>query len=239
MRVTRQLILATLAGGWLAFATPARAAEGGFTATLSADEQAAAGLTAASPGERTALDQFVAGELGLIRNGATTELPGSFISRRTEAERKSAGLDRLTEAQLEKLNELVASVLADRPKPKERPRLKESDVLAAAPRNRIHGSVTVGYGWGGGGDMWTESLWLEYYDPSGRFSLGLGLSNFSGDGYYGYYPYGYGGPYYNRMPVSFETSFRGGAHGDFSSGQGQSFRGTGGRAPGPGTGRNH
>ncbi|MBI2496831.1 MAG: hypothetical protein HYV75_02500 [Opitutae bacterium] len=123
-----------------------------------------------------------------------------------------------------------ASTGAARLKPKERPRLKESDVLAAGRENRIHGSVTVAYGWGGRGrDLWAESLWLEYYDPESRVGLGLGLTNFQGDGFPGYCPdYRYGGGYYDRLPFYFETTYRGIPRGDFAFGSGQCFRGLGG-----------
>ena len=217
------------------------AAGGGFVATLAADQQAAAGLTELSPVETLVLDQLVAGELASVRRGDTPELAGTFVSRRTEAERKAAGLDRLTEEQLNKLNEYAAAALAARPKPKERPRLKESEVLAAARKNEVHGSVTVAYGWGRGGrDLWAESLWLDYYDPESRIGLGIGLSNFTGNGYYpDSYGYGSGSRFYDNAPVYLETSYRGGGtRGDFSFGDGQSFRGGGcGFGRGGGRGR--
>jgi hypothetical protein len=225
----------------------ARAAEGGFTATLAAEKQAAAGLTKLTAVERTALDQLVAGELALARSAEKPEFTGTFVGRRTEAERKSAGLDRLTTAQLDKLNEFVAATL-NRPQPKERPRLKESDVLSAARQNQIHGSVTVAYGWGRGGrDMWAESLWLQYYDPADRFSLGIGLSNFNGDGCFGGYPYyygfypdyygfypdyysaGYGSRYYSRQPVFIASPvYDGGRRSDFRLSDGMIFQGDAG-----------
>ncbi len=256
MRTTRLTLL--IGGLLLAAVMTAHAAEGGFVATLSSDKQAAAGLTTLSAAERTALDRLVAGELATGRNAERPDLAGTFVSRRTEAERKSAGLDRLTSTQLKKLNEFVASALAPHPKPKERPRLKESDVLSAARKAQVHGSVTVAYGWGRGGrDMWAQSLWLEYYDPEDRFSLGIGLSNSEGNGFYGYYPDyfgyypgyygfypdyfgGYGTRYYKSTPVYFEAAARGIPRGDFSFGEGQSFRGRpGGLRQGPAGPRGH
>jgi len=246
MRPTRLILLVGLL---LAAVIASQAAEGGFTATLSTEKQVAAGLAELTTAERSALDQLVADELALVRSTERPELSGTFVSRRTEAERKAAGLDRLTTAQLEKLNELVASVL-NRPQPKERPRLKESDVLSAARQNRIHGSVTVAYGWGRGGrDMWAQSLWLEYQDPEDRFSLGIGLSNFDGDGFFGYYPDyygfypdyygfypdyygGYGSRYYSRPPLFItRPSYDGDARGDFNFGEGRTFRGNTGSQP--------
>lgn len=227
--IRSSVLMCALSLGGLIAPTATLHADGGFTATLSAEKQANAGGPTLSPVERIILDQLVAGELAALRQGDGRELEGSFVGRRTEAERKAAGLDRLTEAQLTKLNESVASLLTARPKPKERPRLKESEVLAAAKKNEIHGSVTVAYGWGRGGrDMWAESLWLDYYDPESRVGISIGLSNFNG--YYGYYPdyYGYnGGRYYALAPVSFDAFYRGGPRGDFNFGEGRTFCGDG------------
>lgn len=222
------LLRAILFGGLLATTSLLRAGEGGFAATLSTNQQVAAGLTELSPVERVTLDLLVAGELAATRRADAPELAGNFDGRRTTAERQAAGLDRLTAAQLAKFNEFVAAALAAHPKPKERPRLKDSEVLAAARKNQIHGSVTVAYGWGGGRDLWAESLWLDYYDPESRVGIGIGLTNFNSSGFYGYAPdYNGGGRYYAAAPVSFDVSSRGGGHGGFDFGEGQSFGGGG------------
>lgn len=187
-----------LLAGWLLLAAGTlRAADGGFTATLAPEQKAAAGVTTLTADERTALDQLVADDLAFARRENLTDLGGTFVSRRTEADRKEAGLDRLTPDQLARLNELVAAALAARPTPKERPRLKESDVLSAKRRGEIHGSVTVMYGWGRGGREYRAgTLWLDYQDPDGRFGLGLGIGTFDGDGFSRYYPgYYYPGGY--------------------------------------------
>lgn len=230
-----------LLAGWLMLATGSlRAAEGGFTATLSLEQKTAAGVTTLTADERTALDQLVADDLAFARRENLTDLGGTFVARRTEADRKQAGLDRLSPEHLAKLNELVAAALAARPTPKERPRLKESDVLNAKRRGEVHGSVTVMYGWGRGGREYRAgSLWLDYQDPDGRFGLGVGISTFDGDGFYGYYPgYYYPGIYYadyypgyydpwyypaRRMYIdaSYPADFRGG----FLNGDGSYLRG--------------
>ena len=230
---------AALLGSLLALTVALRATEGGFAATLSVDQQTAAGFTVLSPVELLTLDQLVAGELASVRRAGANELAGSFVSRRTDAELKATGLDRLSFEQLVKLNEFVAAALAAHPRPKERPRLKESDVLAAARQNQIHGSVTVAYGWGGGRSVRAESLWLDYYDPEDRFALGVGLSNSDGGGFYRYSPDYSGGGYYENAPVYFDASSQGGgSRGDFNFGEGQCFRG-GGQACGHGGHRGH
>lgn len=228
-------VLRLFAGLLLLATGPLRAADGGFTATLSLEQQTAAGITTLTAAQRTALDQLVADDLGFARRENLTDLGGSFVSRRTEADRQQAGLDRLAPEQLAKLNELVAAALAARPTPKERPRLKESDVLAAKRRGEIHGSVTVAYGWGRGGrDYRAGSLWLDYQDPDGRFGLGLGISTAASDGLLGYYPgYYYPGSYYadyypgyydsryyTAPRVYLDASFRTGDRDDFLRGDG-------------------
>ncbi len=192
--------LMLLAGLLMAISLPAaEVAGGGFSATLSAEQKKAAGLATLTADERAALDQLVADDLAYARHENLTVLDGTFVSRRPEAERKSAGLDRLTPEQLARLNELVAAAIAARPQPKERPRLKDSDVLAKN-KPEVHGSVTVGYGWGRGGSTRFGSLYTEYYDPATRLSLGVGLSTFNGSGYWGYgsdYDYAYPGAFYD------------------------------------------
>jgi hypothetical protein len=183
----------------------------------------------------------VADDLAFARRENLTDLGGTFVSRRTEAARKQAGLDRLTPEQLARLNELVGAAIATRPTPKERPRLKESDVLSAKRRGEVHGSVTMMYGWGRGGREYRAgSLWLDYQDPDGRFGLGVGISTFDGDGFYGYYPgYYYPGDYYyaDYYPGYYDTryytapriyldaSYRAEGHGDFLHGDGSYLRG--------------
>ena len=198
---------------------------GGFVATLSADQQAAAGLPALSLAERAALDQLVTVELAQVRQRTPDGFTGTFVSRRTEAELKAAGLDRLTPAELSKLNELVAATLAIHPKPKERPRIKDDDVLNPEKKPEIHGSVSLTFGSGGRGrNVWGSSLWLDYFDPASGLGLSVGLSNFSGKGFYGYYPDYYGSRYYASFPVYYDTFSPGLPRNEFSFGDGQSFR---------------
>ncbi len=218
------VLRAIIAGCLLGLAIPLHAGEGGFVATLSVDQQAAAGLPSLSAAERAALDQLVAGELAQARQGELRELAGSFASRRAEVERRSAGLDRLTPAELTKLNDLVAAALAARPKPKERPRIKDAEILVAAPRPEIHGEVAVTFGWGGAGRTFrASSLWLNYFDPVSGLGLGIGLSNISGNGFYGFYPDYFGSGYYGLEPAFLETSFRNAPQDDPGYGTGQSF----------------
>ncbi|HEY8995255.1 MAG TPA: hypothetical protein VIM71_11375 [Lacunisphaera sp.] len=194
LRVIRSGML--LAGLVLALGAPLRAATGGFMATLSQEEQAAAGLTTLTALELAALDELVAGDLARARQLKTSALPGTLGTRHPGEKIAEAGLDRLTPEQLAKLNALVDEAVYNRPQPKDRPRLRDSDVLSEQGRLQVHGGMSFTYGWAGGGRNFREtSAWVSYYDPVTGLGLGFGFSNFTGDALYGYYPGDY---YYDR-----------------------------------------
>jgi hypothetical protein len=216
---------AALAGGVLVLASSLAAAEGGFTATLSAEQKTAAGLASLSDPERAALDQLVTREVAQARQDNPGEPAGTFVARCTEGERRQAGLDRLTPAELATLNELVAAALAARPKPRERPRIKDSEVLNPAPKPEIHGSVTLTYGRGGGGTFHGSALWVDYFDPASGLGLSVGRETFSGRGLDRFYPDYYDLPAFSsdaRAVVA--APYRSLNHDDFDYGDGQSFR---------------
>lgn len=191
-RVVRSGVL--LAGLLTALNLSARAAEGGFTTTLSAEERNAAGIATLTAGETAALDRLIAEDNDRVR--LFNSITSTFTDRQTGAQLKEAGLDRLAPEQLAKLNELVATALAARPQPRERPRLKDGAVLSEQGRLRVHGGMSFTYGWAGGGRNFREtSAWVSYFDPVTGIGLGFGISSYSGDslypGYYydrGYYP---------------------------------------------------
>jgi len=188
-------------------------AQGGFTATLSIEQKNATGIAALTPEEREALDQLVKAELAQARSEGSTELDGTFASRHTGEELHRAGLDRLTPEQLKKLDLLVAGAVAAGPKPRERPRLKDSDVLSPEAKPQVHGEASLTYGrTSGGGAFRGASFWVDYFDPKTGILLGVGISRFSGSGLWGFCPayydfgpgYGYDGGlgYYGYGPYS-------------------------------------
>jgi hypothetical protein len=212
-RVVRSSIL--LAGLLMSLAAPVIAGDGGFIATLSSQQKADAGLTVLTPEELEALDQLVADDQARVRQLKTSALPGKFSSRHPEEKRAAAGLNRLTADQLSKLDEWVDGAVYSRPAPKERPRLKEGDVLSEQGRLRVHGGMSFTYGWAGGGRSFREtSAWVSYYDPVTGLGLGFGISNFSGDGLYPDYFYDRGyylapAPSYSAAPrATFEGAQR-------------------------------
>jgi hypothetical protein len=218
---------AILAIGLLLAATRLSAAEEGFIATLSAEQQAAAGLTGLTTAECAALDQLVAADQPDMRLAEGKVLSGTFVSRRTEAERKETGLDRLNAAQLARLDELVANATTLHPKPKDRPRLKEDNVINAKPRTEVHGSVSFTLGKGPGGTFRGTDVWLSYYIPDYGLSLGFGVSQYTG----GFLPFGYypGNYYMNpaaRGTLLLDNPDRNFRRENFSSVTGQSFSAT-------------
>jgi len=194
----RPLLGFLFAAAFLAVATAASAAiGGGFIATLSSEQQTAAGLVHLSADEQTTLNTLVAREVALARQGNVKAFAGTFSSRRKPAETTAAGLDRLAPEELAQLDQLVATAIAAGPTQPVLPqRLKPKDVASAENRLEIHGQVSLAYGWGSGGrEMRAGSLYTEIYDKQTGVTLGLGYSQMSGDGWWGcgYPDYGYDG----------------------------------------------
>jgi hypothetical protein len=196
-------LLTVLFLGLAVLAPRALAADGGFTATLSAEQQTAAGLTRLSADEQTALNTLVAREVTLARQGGVKAFAGTFLSRRKPAELTAAGLDRLTPAEQDKLNETVAVAIAAGPANSEPREWKKSELASDKPRVQVHGGVSLTYGWGGGGSYRAGSVYTDIYDPETGVALSLGLSEASGSGLwfrgepslYDYYGLNRGVPY--------------------------------------------
>jgi hypothetical protein len=78
--------------------------------------------------------------------------------------------------------------------PKDRPRLKDNEVVSLKRRLEVHGGMSFAYGWASGGRNFREAgAWASYFDPESGLGLAVGFSRFSGDVPYdfGYYPYAY------------------------------------------------
>jgi hypothetical protein len=200
--------------GYVMAAVIIQAAQGGFSATLSADQKDSVGISTLTADECAALDQLVAAEVALARKENSVEYESTFVARRTDEQRKQAGLDRLTPDQLTTLNGLVANAVAASPKPKERPRIKDSEVFSAVRKPEVHGEFSLTYGrTSGGGDFRAASMWVDYFDPNSGLAIGIGVSRSSGKGLYGfcpdYYPgFGYGGYGYGGGLGFYGSPFR-------------------------------
>ncbi|HTL67450.1 MAG TPA: hypothetical protein VL200_07305 [Lacunisphaera sp.] len=202
-----RLLRLGLALGLLGAGSQVVAAEGGFSTTLTPGQLAASGLARLSVEERAALDRIVAAEMDESRIEAGVVLTGTFASRRSDAEMKATGLDRLKPDELASLNELIAASSLVRLQPRERPRLRSDDVVSAHRKPEVHGSLSLSYGWGGGGTMRGADLWLDYSLPDLGLHLGVGLSRYSGSPLFNYYPSVFNPAYsgYGRFPVGIES----------------------------------
>ncbi len=178
-------VLLVCAAVFFAGRANAEVTQGGFTATLSIDQKNATGLASLTPEQRAALDQLIKTEVAQARNDGSTELDGSFASRHSVEELHRAGLDQLTPEQLKKLDSLIAGAVAAAPKPKERPRLRDSDVFNPQTKPQVHGEVSLTYGHVSGvGDFKGGSLWVDVFDPKTGLTLGVGVSQFNGPAFY-------------------------------------------------------
>jgi hypothetical protein len=172
---------------------PVIAAEGGFISTLSTTQQSAVGLTHLSAAEQTVLNTLVAREVSLARQGNVRGFAGTFSSRRRPEEKSAAGLDRLSAAELAQLDQLVANAIAAGPVVPATPQKLTNKDVARTDRLEIHGEISLAYGWGSGGrDMRAGSIYTEIYDRQTGTTVGIGYSQVSGNGAWGYgYPYDY------------------------------------------------
>jgi len=180
----------------------ARAESTSFIAALTAENKAASGIVRLTEQQAAALDFQVQREIATAHQGDTVAFSTSFTHRRSPAQRTEAGLDRLMTPELAQLDRLVATAVANRP-PSTSPLLTtpatssvSADAVETIPlKAEIHGEVTLSYLWGSGGAHgFASSILTTVTDPSGKYSLTVGFSQFNGKGFR-HYPYCYPGEY--------------------------------------------
>lgn len=200
-----------LAGALFTGGHALRAADGGFTAALSADERRETGLIGLTGEEFKALDALVAGELAQARESGDNALPGTLADRHPGAPAKAAGLDRLTPEQLARLDELISASMYVRPMPRERPRLAGLDraVLTeeGSRRLQVHGGMSLTVGGGSGGSFHGASAWVSYYDPVTGLGLSVSYSRYSGSGLPYSYPDNYAYPSSTLYPTIYSPDY--------------------------------
>jgi hypothetical protein len=171
-------------------ATAIGAAAASFGAGLSPDERAASGISTLTPAQSAALDSLVNRDVGLANQGAVAGFSTAFTVRCTPAERAAAGIDRLPEKDLAVLNALVARAIASGPAPGQAfqytaPPAATPTVttVSRAPALEVHGDVSFSVGAGShGSNFYGTSADIFATDPSGKFTLGVGFSEYRGRG---------------------------------------------------------
>jgi hypothetical protein len=193
-------VRACLLGASLLLATLARAADIDFAGGLSGEERAAVGIGHLSASEAAVLNGLVGQDVTLAHDGGVTGFSTGFCERHWDRERLSAGLVRLSATERAALDRYAARAIALGPPPDapfsySPPRTTVSPIASApkpaAPNPivstvqhmEVHGdlSFTVGAG-SHGSSFYGTSMDLTATDPSGRFTIGVGVSDYHGKG---------------------------------------------------------
>ena len=162
----------------------ARAADARFSQALTAAESAETGLNRLSSDQIAVIDALVRRDLAGQNVVSPKDPPRAerFSQRLTPDERRIAGFALLTEAELLRLDALVSrQEIASQV----RALLGPPVFATASPRLRptetktnpeVHGSFSLGMGWGKGYSERTGSMMLNYDDPAHGFSVSVGYS---------------------------------------------------------------
>jgi hypothetical protein len=171
-------------------ATAIGAGAAGFSSGLSPDERATSGIAMLTPAQAAALDSLVKRDVDLAHDGAVAGFSTAFTVRCTPAERVATGIDRLPERDLAVLNGLVARAIASGPPPGQpfaytAPAAPAPPVVLVSkpPALEVHGDVSFSVGAGShGSNFYGTSTDIYATDPSGKFTLGVGFSEYRGHG---------------------------------------------------------
>lgn len=185
------------------------AATARFSQSLATTERTAAGLERLSSDQVAILDALVRRDLtaqATPRRADAPPPPARFSQRLSADELRNAGLTTLTTAELTQLDEfverrissLLARVLLS--PPTFVPLSVRARVAEAKPKTpEIHGSFTLGFGFGSGG--YSErfgGMTLTYEDPVRNFAVSFSYSESHIKG---------AAPYYMRDPLYDPTAF--------------------------------
>ncbi len=193
--IDARLLRAGLLGVLLMLATGARAADTGFSAGLAPEERASAGLNALTQAQVSALDALVGRDVILAHEGGVTGFSTAFTQRHSDAERRAAGIEAMSPAERGVLDALAARAIAYGPSPSSgftySPPPKPAPVetlVSTPPQFEVHGDVSFTLGGGShGSSFYGTSADVFVTDPSGRFTLGIGVSEFRSRGLIGPY----------------------------------------------------
>lgn len=163
----------------------AQAAEAAFSERLSDDEQEATGVARLSDEQREVLDNLVEREVRLARQGNVPAFAGEFTNRRSAPELAKAGIDSLSKTERTRLNAKVAQAIATRPIELNELTPVPNHIAARgiAPKPIVHGEVSFTYGVASGGrSFYGGSFYVEQTDPVKGYTIGIGVSQYKGDG---------------------------------------------------------
>lgn len=155
-----------------------------FTETMAPAEQSTSGMGRLSPKQIEELNRQVTKELTLARQGNVRGFATSFSHRRTEAQRKAAGLDLLSVTELKVLDDVIARTMARPSLPGTVARVTAIDAIETTRiKPEVHGEVSLTYGMAGGGrSFYGGSMAVTYEDRKSGLSAAIQYSHFRGDG---------------------------------------------------------
>jgi hypothetical protein len=193
-------VRACLLGASLLLATLARAADIDFAGGLSGEERDAVGIGHLSASEAAVLNGLVGQDVTLAHDGGVTGFSSGFCERHWDRERLSAGLVRLSATERAALDRYAARAIALGPPPDApftyAPPRTTVAPIASAPKPaapnpivstlehmEVHGDVSFTVGGGShGSSFYGTSMDVYATDPSGRFTVGVGVSDYHGKG---------------------------------------------------------
>ncbi len=170
-----------VAAGWLigAVAIAAQAQDARFSKTLTSAELADTGIAKLSPDQLAVLDALIRRDAKIIAvPDAEHPAPPRFTLRQLPEERARAGLGSLTEAELSRLDALVADFESGR-RPAPAPAGPDAGwkPIVNRPRPEVHGMVSLTYGAGSGGyQEMGGAMVVNVDDPEHGLSLWFGYA---------------------------------------------------------------
>jgi hypothetical protein len=147
-----------------------------------------------TPAQVASLDGLVEHEVTSAHEGGVTGFASTFTERCTAGERSSTGIDRLSESDRSNLDALVARAIAAGPPPSQAftysPQPKAAPpapvtLVSQPPHVEVHGDVSLTLGAGShGSNFYGTSADLFVTDPTGKYTIGVGVSEYRGKGYF-------------------------------------------------------
>ena len=157
---------------------------------MSPADRASSGISHLTAGQQAALARYANRDITLAREGDVTGFSGSFSERRSDQERKEAGIDTLTRKERDNLDALVATAIADHPlrfqaaAAPAAPATPSPSIILTPPKMEVHGDLTLMAGAGSGGrSFYGTAMDVAMTDPSGKFTLAVGYSVIRSKGY--------------------------------------------------------